>query len=177
MGKLRIWPTSICLLVGQSLHHLKNTQHFMQHIKEVKLEPGEVMTSYDIKALSTCVPLDPSINIVKQKLQQHPLLSQRTSMSIQQIVKSHSRSFASKTLTSSSRESIINRSMVLSWVSPISPFIANLFMEEFEVKALSFDPHTPHLWLRYLDEPSSFRRKTLSTITKTHYRTHIYNSP
>ena len=27
--------------------------------------------------------------------------------------------------------------------SPISPLIANIFMEEFEVKALSFIPHPP----------------------------------
>ena len=63
------WPGNIIHpLVGQSPHHLKNTQHFIQHIKEVKLEPGEVMTSYDVKALFTSVPMDLSINIVKQKL-------------------------------------------------------------------------------------------------------------
>ena len=32
--------------------------------------------------------------------------------------------------------------------SPISPHFANLFMEEFEVKALSSSPYPPHLWLR-----------------------------
>ena len=34
----------ICPLVGQSPHHLKKTQHFVQHIQKVKLEPCEVMT-------------------------------------------------------------------------------------------------------------------------------------
>ena len=38
-------------LLGQSPHHLKNTQHFVQHIQVVKLKTGEVMTSYDVKAL------------------------------------------------------------------------------------------------------------------------------
>ena len=36
--------------------------------------------------------------------------------------------------------------------SPISPFFANLFMEEFEVKVLSSVPHPPHLWLGYMDD-------------------------
>ena len=35
---------------------------------------------------------------------------------------------------------------------PISPFIANLFMEEFKVKALSSSPHPPWLWIRYVDD-------------------------
>ena len=45
------------------------------------------MTSYDIKAVFTSVPMHFSIHIVKQKLQQDPLLLQGTNMSIQQIVK------------------------------------------------------------------------------------------
>ena len=36
--------------------------------------------------------------------------------------------------------------------SPFSPLIANLFMEEFEVKALSSYPYPPSLWLRFVDE-------------------------
>ena len=69
----RIYLPTLLTLWLASPHYLKSIQHFVQHIKEVKLEPGEVMTSYDIKALFTSVPLDPSINIVK-KVQQDPLL-------------------------------------------------------------------------------------------------------
>ena len=35
--------------------------------------------------------------------------------------------------------------------SPISPLIANLFMEEFKIKAISSSP-IPYLWLRYVDD-------------------------
>ena len=62
----------ICPLVGQSPHHLKNTQQFMQHIKEVMLQPGEVMTSYDTKALFTSVPMDPSINHSQTQITRGP---------------------------------------------------------------------------------------------------------
>ena len=72
-------------LVGQSPHHLKNTQHFIQQLQGKRLEPGEVITSFDGKALFTSVPVQPSIQIVKQRLQQDNTLPQRTSMSISQI--------------------------------------------------------------------------------------------
>ena len=72
-------------LVGQSPHHLKNTQHFIQQLQGKRLEPGEIITSYDVKALFTSVPVQPSIQIVKHRLQQDNTLPQRTSMSIPQI--------------------------------------------------------------------------------------------
>ena len=53
----------ICSLLGQSPHHLRNTQAFLQHIQKVKLEPDEDMTSYDVKAFFALVPVDHSINI------------------------------------------------------------------------------------------------------------------
>ena len=72
-------------LVRQSPHHLKNTQHFIQQLQGKRLEPGETITSFDVKALFTSVPVQPSIQIVKQRLQQDTTLHQRTSMSIPQI--------------------------------------------------------------------------------------------
>ena len=56
--------------VGQSPHHLKNTQQFIQQLQGKRLEPGEVITSFDVKALFTSGPVQPSIQIVKQRLQQ-----------------------------------------------------------------------------------------------------------
>ena len=85
MALLRSFPYIIKLLVGQSPHHLKNTQHFIQQLQSKRLEPGETITSYDVKALFTSVPVQPSIQIVKQRLQQDNTLPQRTSMSISQI--------------------------------------------------------------------------------------------
>ena len=138
-------------MVGQSLLHLKNTQHFVQQIQNKKLEAGEVMTSYDVKALFTSVPVDPSIQIVQHKLSQDPTLHQRTSMSIQNIVtllgfcpKNTYFLFPGKYY-----EQVHGGAMGY----PISPLIANLFMEEFKVRALSTFPHPPRLWLRFVDDP------------------------
>ena len=36
--------------------------------------------------------------------------------------------------------------------SPLSPIVANIFMEEFETSALQQATHQPKLWLRYVDD-------------------------
>ena len=36
--------------------------------------------------------------------------------------------------------------------SPMSPIVANLFMEDLEVKALATSPHQPSLWKRFVDD-------------------------
>ena len=36
--------------------------------------------------------------------------------------------------------------------SPISPVIANIFMEHFEKEALTKTPKKPEVWLRYVDD-------------------------
>ena len=136
-------------LVGQSPHHLKNTQHFIQQLQGKRLEPGEVITSFDVKALFTSVPIQPSIQIVKQRLQQDTTLPQRTCMSIPQII-----TLLEFCLTNTYflfQGKYYEQVQGAAMGSPISPLIANIFMEEFEVKALSTCPH-PSLWLRFVDD-------------------------
>ena len=57
-------------MVGQSPHHIKITQQFINHIKSLQMLLREVMVSYNVKALFTSVPVDPAINIVQSRLQQ-----------------------------------------------------------------------------------------------------------
>ena len=128
----------ICPLVGQSPHHLRNTQHFIQHIQQASLQPGESITSFDVKALFTSVSMAPSINIVKNRLQQKLTLTQRTQLSIPQIIQllEFCLNNAYFLFQGKYYEQVHGAAMG----SPISPLIANLFMEEFEVNALNTAP-------------------------------------
>ena len=136
-------------LVGQSQHHLKNTQHFVQQLQGKKLEPGEVITSFDVKAFFTSVPVHPTIQIVKQRLQQDTTPPQSTSMSIPQFT-----SLLEFYLTNTYflfQGKYYEQVQGAAMGSPISLLIASIFMEEFEVKALSSSP-TPSLWIRFVDD-------------------------
>ena len=137
-------------LVGQSPHHLKNTQHFIQQLQGKNLEPGEVITSFDVNTLFTSVPVKPAIQIVKQRLQQDNTLPQRPCMSISQIT-----SLLEFCLTNTYflfQGKYYEQVQGAAMGSPISPLIANIFMEEFEFKALSSVPQAPSLWLRFVDD-------------------------
>ena len=72
-------------LVGLSSHHLKNTKDFIQQLKEVKLQQDETIISYDIKALFISVPIQPVLDIIKNKLENDQQLQQRTSMTVSHI--------------------------------------------------------------------------------------------
>ena len=107
-------------LVGKSPHHITSTQDFVEQARQIKLEPGECLSSYDVSALFTSVPTDVALNIIKDLLGQghHPqgkncygswghyppieVLSQRT------------HTFLSKV-------SSMNRLRVLPWVLQLAP--------------------------------------------------------
>ena len=68
-------------LVGKSPHHINSTQDFVEQAKHFKLEAGECLSSYDVSALFTSVPIDPALNIIKDLLVKDNTLKERTVIS------------------------------------------------------------------------------------------------
>ena len=72
-------------LVGRSPYHAQHTQDFIQQIESIQLQPDQCMVSFDVKALSTSVSIQPTINIIKKLLEEDQSLQQRTTMSVNNI--------------------------------------------------------------------------------------------
>ena len=73
-------------LVGKSLHHITSIQDFVEQAKQIKLKPGECLSSYDVSALFTSVPIDPALNIIKDLLDKDTTLKERTIMEVGDII-------------------------------------------------------------------------------------------
>ena len=53
--------------------------------------------------------------------------------------------------------------------SPVSPIVANLYMEYFKQKALRITTHPPRLWLRHVDHTFLIQKEE----HKEHFLEHI----
>ena len=120
-------------LVGKSPHHVQSTRNFVSKAKGLTLQPGECLSSYGVTSLFTSVPIDPALNIIRDLLERDDKLNDRTVLSVQNIIELlwfclHN-TFLFKTNS-------MSRLRVQQWGSPVSPIVANLFMEDFERKAL-----------------------------------------
>ena len=73
-------------LVGKSVYHIKSTQDFVEQVRHITLAPGECLSSYDVSALFTSVPIDPALKVIKGLLEKDHTLKDRTVMGVNDII-------------------------------------------------------------------------------------------
>ena len=131
-------------LVGKSPNHIHNNQDFTEHLKGIQLGPDEVMVSYDVRALFTSVPIQLALNIMEKLLKEDIGLQNRTTMSIKHNMDLLEFCLRSTYFTYQGKyyQQVEGAAMG----SPISPIVANLYMESFEVRPLSTSPNPPWMW-------------------------------
>ena len=106
-------------LVGNSPYHVNSTKVFVEEAKHITLAPGECLSSYDVTALFTSVPLDPAFNIIKDLLEKDHTLKERTVMEVSDIILLLE--FVSRIHTFLSKTSSMNRLSVQPWVPQSAP--------------------------------------------------------
>ena len=126
-------------LTGLNDSHIKNSIDFVNKITKIKTKPNDILVSFDVVSLFTNVPVQDTLDIIKQ--------SERLPANLFPLVE--------HCLTSTYFQfqgEFFEQTSGAAMGSPISPIIADIFMEHFENIILKSAPLKPSTWFRYVDD-------------------------
>jgi hypothetical protein len=124
-------------LVGQTDSFIKDSNDFINIIKNEKVKPDDTLISFDVVSLFTKIPLNEAILVVKEVTD--PKTTKLAEVCLRSTFFSYQGEFYEQTSG-------------VAMGSPLSPIVANLFMEKFEKKAIDSYPLKPLRWKRYVDD-------------------------
>lgn len=128
-------------LVGKTSSFVKDSRHFVDIIKSLKMEPGDILVSFDVESLFTNVPIKDCLDVVREKLIDSELPSQYVVML---------RNCLDGNFFLYQGQHYLQIDGV-AMGSPVAPVLANIWMEHFE-SSLDFTTHGVKLWKRYVDD-------------------------
>ncbi|XP_018307957.1 uncharacterized protein [Mycetomoellerius zeteki] len=151
-------------LTGKTESCITNSTDF---IKKIRLHPTDLLISFDVESLFTQVPIKDTLNIIKA--------SHKVPFDLIPLIE-----HCLTTTYFSYNNQFYEQTSGAAMGSPISPVIANIFMEHFEKEALGKTPKKPEVWFRYVDDTfviwrhgRADLRKFLIFLNKQHPNSHF----
>ncbi|XP_023703193.1 uncharacterized protein LOC111862215 [Cryptotermes secundus] len=111
-----------------SPHHVKNSDEFVHTLKSFRLNPYDIMVSFDVVSLFTKVPIKDTIDLLGENFAEYVLRLFRHVLTTSYF------NFAGQ---------FYEQTDGVAMGSPLFPLIANFYMKNFEGKALDLAPHKP----------------------------------
>ena len=111
--------------------------HFIQNIKSTKLEEADILVSFNVVSLYTKIPVKEAIKVITRTT------DSGTADLVEVCLKSTYFSFWGD---------IYEQTNGVATGSPLSPVVANIFMEYFEEMDINTSPLKPKEWRWYVDD-------------------------
>ncbi|XP_047998166.1 uncharacterized protein LOC125235611 [Leguminivora glycinivorella] len=128
-------------LVGGTSSFVKDSRHFIDILKEVTLEPDEIMVSFDVESLFTNVPVKECLEVVRRKLSDSGM-SETIMVLLRNCLEGSYFLYRGKHYLQIDG---------VAMGSPVAPVLANIWMEHIEA-SVDLQPWAVKLWKRYVDD-------------------------
>ncbi|XP_018574625.1 uncharacterized protein LOC108913546 [Anoplophora glabripennis] len=129
-------------LVGGAEHHVKNARDFIDRIREIELQPGNILVSFDVTSLFTKVPVDEALEELHRRL-----IAEDKDESLMNLAK-----VCIKSTFFAFRDEFYEQTKGAAMGSALYTVLANIYMEAFENKALESTTLKPKCWHLYIDD-------------------------
>lgn len=124
---------------------VSNSIELVDKIKHIQLKRGEILVSFDVKALFPSVPIGKAIDAMKIHLVSSGMPHNEVSACVEIAETCMKQNFFSF------RKKFYKQDFGLSMGSKLSPYLANIFMSKME-EDLQKHSLFPRIWFRYVDD-------------------------
>ncbi|KAJ8916940.1 hypothetical protein NQ315_013412 [Exocentrus adspersus] len=141
---------SIMSYVGNTDSFIRNTPHFIEKLTTINIDSTELLVSFDVVSLFTNVPVDKTLSIVRNKLENDNNLKDRTKLNVSAFMELLT--LCIKTTYFQLENDFYQQDFGMAMGSSLSPIMSNIFMEHFEETYVKSYINKPKIWWRYVDD-------------------------
>ncbi|KAJ8919390.1 hypothetical protein NQ315_016483 [Exocentrus adspersus] len=135
---------------GNTDSFIRNTPHFIEKLTTININSTELLVSFDVVSLFTNVPVDKTLSIVRNKLENDNNLKDRTKLNVSAFMELLT--LCIKTTYFQLENDFYQQDFGMAMGSSLSPIMSNIFMEHFEETYVKSYINKPKIWWRYVDD-------------------------